>query len=57
VDSEGKRFDGSKPYKVHLPPGIPAKNFRLLKSPRADNPVNTTEKAIARGFQGAQPLG
>jgi hypothetical protein len=27
VDSEGKPFDGSKTYKVHLPPGIPANNF------------------------------
>ena len=27
VDSEGRPFDGSKTYKVHLPPGIPAKDF------------------------------
>ncbi len=27
VDSEGKALDGSKTYKIHLPPGIPAKNF------------------------------
>ena len=27
VDSEGRALDGSKTYKVHLPPGIPAKNF------------------------------
>ena len=27
VDSEGKPLDGSKTYKVHLPPNIPAKNF------------------------------
>jgi hypothetical protein len=27
VDSEGKPLDGSKTYKIHLPPGIPAKNF------------------------------
>jgi hypothetical protein len=27
VDSEGKPFDGSKTYRVHLPPNIPAKNF------------------------------
>jgi len=27
VDSEGKALDGSKTYKVHLPPHIPAKNF------------------------------
>ena len=27
VDSEGKPFDGSKTYKVHLPPGIPVKDF------------------------------
>ncbi|PWB80782.1 MAG: hypothetical protein C3F08_03540, partial [Candidatus Methylomirabilota bacterium] len=27
VDSEGKPLDGSKTYKIHLPPNIPAKNF------------------------------
>jgi len=27
VDSEGRPFDGSRTYKVHLPPGIPAKDF------------------------------
>jgi hypothetical protein len=27
VDSEDKPLDGSKTYKVHLPPNIPAKNF------------------------------
>ena len=27
VDSEGKPLDGSKTYKVHLPPNIPAKTF------------------------------
>jgi hypothetical protein len=27
VDSEGKALDGSKTYKIHLPPNIPAKNF------------------------------
>lgn len=27
VDSTGKPLDGSKSYKVHLPPNIPAKNF------------------------------
>ena len=27
VDSEGKALDGSKTYKVHLPPNIPAKDF------------------------------
>jgi hypothetical protein len=27
VDSNGKPLDGSKTYKIHLPPGIPAKNF------------------------------
>lgn len=27
TDSEGKPFDGSKTYKIHLPPGIPAQNF------------------------------
>ena len=27
VDSQGKPLDGSKTYKIHLPPGIPAKNF------------------------------
>ena len=27
VDSEGKGLDGSKTYKVHLPPNIPARNF------------------------------
>jgi hypothetical protein len=27
VDSEGKPLDGSKTYKVHLPPHIPAKDF------------------------------
>lgn len=27
VDSENKPFDGSKTYKVHLPPNVPAKNF------------------------------
>ena len=27
TDGHGKAFDGSKTYKVHLPPGIPAKNF------------------------------
>jgi hypothetical protein len=27
VDSEGQPFDGSRTYKVHLPPGIPAKDF------------------------------
>ncbi len=27
VDSEGKPLDGSKPYKVHLPPNIPVKDF------------------------------
>jgi len=27
TDSEGKPFDGSKTYKVHLPPNIPAKDF------------------------------
>lgn len=27
VDSQGRPLDGSKTYKVHLPPNIPAKNF------------------------------
>ena len=27
TDSDGKPFDGSKTYKVHLPPNIPAKDF------------------------------
>jgi hypothetical protein len=27
VDSQGRPFDGSKTYKVHLPPNIPAKEF------------------------------
>jgi hypothetical protein len=27
VDSEGKPLDGSKTYKIHLPPNIPAKTF------------------------------
>ena len=27
VDSEGQPFDGSRTYKVHLPPGIPARDF------------------------------
>jgi hypothetical protein len=27
VDSEGKPLDGSKTYRIHLPPRIPAKNF------------------------------
>jgi hypothetical protein len=27
VDSEGRPLDGSKTYKIHLPPNIPAKNF------------------------------
>jgi hypothetical protein len=27
VDSEGKPLDGSKNYKVHLPPNIPANRF------------------------------
>jgi hypothetical protein len=27
TDSEGKPLDGSKTYKIHLPPGIPAQNF------------------------------
>jgi hypothetical protein len=27
TDSEGRPLDGSKTYKIHLPPGIPAANF------------------------------
>jgi hypothetical protein len=27
VDSEGRPLDGSRTYKVHLPPGIPARDF------------------------------
>ena len=27
TDSEGKPLDGSRTYKIHLPPNIPAKNF------------------------------
>ncbi len=27
VDSEGRPLDGSRTYKIHLPPGIPAKDF------------------------------
>jgi len=27
TDSEGRPLDGSKTYKIHLPPNIPAKNF------------------------------
>jgi len=27
LDSEGKGLDGGKTYKVHLPPGVPAKDF------------------------------
>jgi len=27
TDSEGRPLDGSKTYKIHLPPSIPAKNF------------------------------
>ena len=27
VDSKGRRLDGSKTYKVHLPPNIPARDF------------------------------
>jgi len=27
TDSEGRPLDGSKTYRIHLPPGIPARNF------------------------------
>jgi hypothetical protein len=27
IDSEGRPLDGSKTYKIHLPPNIPAKDF------------------------------
>ncbi len=27
VDADSKPFDGSKTYKLHLPPNIPAKDF------------------------------
>ena len=27
MDAQGKPFDGSKTYKIHLPPNVPAKNF------------------------------
>ena len=27
TDAEGNPFDGSKTYKVHLPPNVPAKDF------------------------------
>jgi hypothetical protein len=27
VDSQGRPFDGSRTYKAHLPPGIPARDF------------------------------
>ncbi len=30
VDSKGNPFDGSKTYKIHLPPNIPAKEFWSL---------------------------
>jgi hypothetical protein len=30
ADSEGRPLDGSKTYKIHLPPNIPAKNFWSL---------------------------
>jgi hypothetical protein len=30
VDKDDKPFDGSKTYKIHLPPNIPAKNFWSL---------------------------
>jgi hypothetical protein len=30
TDSEGKPLDGSKTYKIHLPPNIPAKDFWSL---------------------------
>jgi hypothetical protein len=30
VDAQGNPFDGSKTYKIHLPPNIPAKEFWSL---------------------------
>jgi hypothetical protein len=30
VDSKGQPFDGGKTYKLHLPPNIPAKDFRSI---------------------------
>jgi hypothetical protein len=30
VDSQGRPLDGSKNYRLHLPPGIPAKDFWWL---------------------------
>lgn len=49
VDSKGKTLDGSKTYKIHLPPNVPAKNFwsfvfydnQTRSMPQTDAPLPT----------------
>jgi hypothetical protein len=64
VDSTGKPLDGSKTYKIHLPPNIPAKNFwsftlydnqtrSMLQTDQQFPSVNSTDKGVVTNPDGS----
>jgi hypothetical protein len=64
TDSQGKALDGSKTYKIHLPPNIPAKNFwsftlydnqtrSMLQTDQQFPSVNSTDKGVVTNPDGS----
>jgi hypothetical protein len=64
TDSKGKPLDGSKTYKIHLPPNIPMKDFwsftvydnqtrSMLQTDQQFPSVNSTDKGVATNPDGS----
>jgi hypothetical protein len=64
TDSKGKPLDGSKTYKIHLPPNIPMKDFwsftvydnqtrSMLQTDQQFPSVNSTDKGVVTNADGS----
>jgi hypothetical protein len=64
TDSQGKALDGSKTYKIHLPPNVPAKDFwsftlydnqtrSMLQTDQRYPSVGSTDKGIVNNPDGS----
>jgi hypothetical protein len=64
TDSQGQPLDGSRTYKIHLPPNIPAKNFwsftlydnqtrSMLQTDQQFPSVNSTDKGVMTNPDGS----
>jgi hypothetical protein len=67
VDSKGKPLDGSKTYKVHLPPNVPAKDFwsfvvydnqtrSMLQTDQQFPSVSSARKGVQKNADGSYDL-